>query len=266
MLARQRRRKAEAETPSWLAAHLAARHARIVVAVGGDGTVADVASGIFGSAAALGIVPAGSTNITARSLGIPGSPYHAVSLLAGPHRLRQIDVGRSDGRSFLHVAGAGLDAEMFRRTNPIWKRRARWLAYLPPAIASLSLTASTVRLTTDHDQIEAKSQLVLVANGGSVIAPRFRLYPGIEPDDGVLDLLVFSPPDPIAVFSVLSQAGRMRLERSPHVRRWKVTQVRIEADPPLSVQLDGDVHGTTPREFALSPRSLSVVVPVESSR
>ena len=63
------------------AARVAATRARIVIAVGGDGTVADVATGIAHSDAILGIVPAGSTNITARSLGVPANPRAAIQLL-----------------------------------------------------------------------------------------------------------------------------------------------------------------------------------------
>ena len=89
-------RVANSSAEATLAAHQAAGSAAIVVAVGGDGTVADVATGIFGSSAALGIVPAGSTNIAARSLGIPADPAAALALLGGSYRLRSIDVGRSE--------------------------------------------------------------------------------------------------------------------------------------------------------------------------
>ncbi len=97
----------------------AAGSATIVVAVGGDGTVADVATGIFGSSAALAIIPAGSTNIAARSLGIPADPAAALDLICGSHLLRSIDVGRSDDRSFVHMAGAGFDAALFHATSPV---------------------------------------------------------------------------------------------------------------------------------------------------
>jgi YegS/Rv2252/BmrU family lipid kinase len=244
------------------AARQAAQSASIVVAVGGDGTVADVATGIFGSRAALAIVPAGSTNIAARSLGIPAQPAAALALVGGSHRLHSIDVGRSEDRSFVHIAGAGFDAELFGAASPFWKRRLGWLAYLPAAVAALRLPPSEVQITADGAILEARSPLVLIANGGTAIAPQFRIYPGIEVDDGWLDVLVFSSSTPAQIAMTLGHAGRQQLHRSPHVIHRRAKAVKIEAMPPLPVELDGDPRGTTPRPFSIVPLGLRVVTPL----
>jgi YegS/Rv2252/BmrU family lipid kinase len=237
----------------------------MVIAVGGDGTVADVATGIHGSPAALGIVPTGSTNIGARSLGIPANPAAALALFGGSYRLRSIDVGRSDGRSFVHIAGAGFDAELFRAANPVWKRRLGWFAYFPAAVAALRLPPSEVRITTDEALLETRSPLVLIANGGSAIAPDFRIYPGIAVDDGWLDVLVFTPSTPAQIAATLGFASRQRLDRSPHVTYRRARTVTIEAAPPLLVELDGDPRGVTPRQFRVEPLALRVVTPLHLS-
>lgn len=241
----------------------AAQTAHMVVAVGGDGTVADVATGILGTNATLGIVPAGSTNVTARSLGIPVNPKAAISLLAGPHAVQKIDVGRSMDRCFLNMAGAGFDAEIFRTANPDWKRRLGWLAYLPAAAAALRLMPSTVVVTADDTEIMTRSPLVLVANGAAAIAPTFKLHPDIEVDDGWLDVLVFTATTPAQVAATLGHLGSQRLHRSPHVVWQRARKVTIEADPPLAIELDGDLRGWTPREFNLLPGYLSVATPLE---
>ena len=243
------------------AAREAAAAAGVVVAVGGDGTVADVATGIFGSGAALGIVPAGSTNITARSLGIPTQLTAAIATLAGPRRVRTIDTGRSADRAFLHIAGAGFDAELFRHARPAWKRHVGWLAYLPAAAAAARLQPSLVRVTVDKDQIDVRSSLVLIANGGSAIAPSFQLYPGIAVDDGWLDVLVFTSVNLVQIAATLSYAGRQRLDDSPHVIWRRGRNVLIDASPPLGVELDGDLHGETPRQFQVVPSGINIVVP-----
>jgi diacylglycerol kinase (ATP) len=247
------------------AASQAARWATIVVAVGGDGTVADVATGIFGYRAALGIVPAGSTNIIARSLGIPAQPAAALALIGGAHRLRAIDVGRSDDRSFLHIAGAGFDAELFGAASPVWKRRLGWIAYLPAAVSALRLPPSVVHVTVDGKILEARSPLVLIANGGSAIIPGFRIYPGIAVDDGWLDVLVFTTSTASQIVRTLGYAGRQRLDRSPHVMHRRGQTVSLQAEPPLLVQLDGDPRGTTPRQFSIDPLGLHVVTPPPKS-
>ena len=243
------------------AAAEAAANADTVIAVGGDGTVADVATGIFGSGVALGIVPTGSTNITARSLGIPENPENALALFGDRPLFRSIDVGRSGDRSFLHISGAGFDAAIFSFTNPAWKRRLGWIAYVPAAAAALTLPASEVRVIADETEIITRSSLVLIANGGSAIAPWFRIYPGISVDDGMLDVLVFTSLAPHEIAAVIWRAAIQSLDRSPHVAWTRARAVRIEATPPLPVQMDGDPRGETPREFHVAPGGLEVVVP-----
>ena len=253
----------ESSTEATIAANQAARSSDVVIAVGGDGTVSDVATGIFGSSAVLGIVPAGSTNIAARSLGIPAEPAAALALLAGAHRLRAIDIGRSEDRSFVHIAGAGFDAELFRGASPVWKRRLGWFAYLPAAVAALRLPPSEVRITADGVILEARSPLVLIANGGSAVAPQFRIYPGITVDDGWLDVLIFTSSTPTEIATTLGFAGMQQLDRSPQVMHRRSRSVMIEAVPPLPVELDGDPRGMTPRLFNVVPLGLRVVAPIQ---
>ena len=235
--------------------------AGVVVAVGGDGTVADIATGIFGSGAALAIVPAGSTNITARSLGIPASVPAAVRLIAGTHRLRPMDIGRSGDRAFLHIAGAGFDAEIFRTADVKLKRRIGWLAYLPAAAAALRLPPSQLSVAIDGMVVEAAAPLVLVANGGSFISPAFRIHHDISVDDGWFDVFVFTATTPAQVAETLSRLGRPSLEDSPYVMRHRARAVRIEAEPRLPVQLDGDVRGSTPVSFSMVHKGIEIVTP-----
>jgi diacylglycerol kinase (ATP) len=242
-------------------ARQAADDAQIVVAAGGDGTVSRVATGLFGSPAALGIVPLGSTNIIARSLGIPANPRDAMKLLLGSSSRRVIDVGRCDDLSFLHIAGAGFDAEIFRHANLEWKRRTGWIAYLPPALRALQLGSTDVRLTVDDVVSTHNSPLVLVANGGSFISPNLSLFPGISYDDGWLDVLVFTCTTGAEMLATLASIGTGRSESSQFVTRFRGRKVRIECDPPVWVELDGDPIGQTPRTFSIIPSALPVVTP-----
>ncbi len=243
-------------------ARQAAARARIVVAVGGDGTVSDVATGIYGTDAALGIVPAGSTNITARSLGIPANPRAAIGLLLGPHRRQRIDVGLSQDRCFVHMAGAGFDAEIFKTANPAWKRRLGWLAYLPAAAGALRLSPSEVTVKADEFELSARSPLVLIANGAAAVAPAFKIHPHVAIDDGWLDVLIFTATTPAQVAATIGHVGSQRVEHSPHVVWQRARSVRIDADPPLAVELDGDPRGSTPREFSLRPGGLEIITPL----
>jgi diacylglycerol kinase family enzyme len=235
--------------------------ADLIVAAGGDGTVAEVATGTFGSGVPLGILPAGSTNITARELGIPTDPNRAIALLFGPHRLKTMDVGRCGDRCFLHMAGAGLDSRFFAATNRRLKRRVGWLAYLPPAALALRMPPAVVTVVADRLTMTAVSPLVVVANGGSIIAPRLRLDSTIRSDDGLLDVLVFTATGPAPIVRTLGRLATLRLADSPFVSRAQTRSVSITAEPPLPIQLDGDVVGGTPATFQIEPRSLRLIVP-----
>lgn len=247
-----------------LAGELAAE-VDLVVAAGGDGTVADVATGILGSGTPLGIVPGGSTNITARELGIPSRPERAIELLFGPHRLGTMDVGRCGERCFLHMAGAGFDSRFFERTDRRLKRRIGWLAYLPSAALTLRMPPSVVTVVADGDTVTTVSPLIVVANGGSIITPSFRLHPAIRSDDGWLDVLVFTATRPVAVARTLGRLVTSRLTLSPFVWRTRARTITLQAEPPLPVQLDGDVVGSTPSKFWIDSETQRVVVPNQPS-
>jgi len=239
----------------------AAAWAEVVVAVGGDGTVADVATGIVGRGVPLGIVPAGSTNIVAAELGIPGRPAAAARVLFGPHRLAALDVGRCNDRYFLHMAGAGLDSRFFQRTNPSLKRRVGWLAYLPAAAGALRLPPSRFEIVADGQRLSVTSPLVLVANGGSIISPMLRLLPDVRHDDGWLDLLVFSATTPPEIALTLGQVVTRRLDRSAFLVRIRARQIAIAAEPRLPIELDGDVIGELPAVIGLKRAALRVLAP-----
>ena len=242
-----------------VAAEAAAR-CDLVIAVGGDGTVANVASGLLGTGVPLAIVPTGSTNVIAKELRLPGSPRAAAELaFRSSVRVRR-DVGTFEDHCFLHMAGAGFDSQFFENTDRELKRKIGWVAYLPAALAALQIHPVEFRIVADGDLIEVVSSLVLVANGSAVVSPAFRLHPDIDSSDGWLDLLVFTATEPADVARTLGLLATSRLAESPYLLTRRVRKVAIEADPSLSVQLDGDVVGQTPATFEIVPAGIQIVV------
>lgn len=239
----------------------AAAEADIVVAVGGDGTVADVASGLLGSGIPIGVIPAGSTNIVARELGIPMSIAASARLLFARHRVVRRDAGVSDGRCFLHMAGAGFDAHLFDRADREMKRRVGWLAYLPAAADALREPPVRFSIETDDGALDVESPLVLVANGGAVIHPILRVDPAIRADDGWLDVLVFTATNPAAVARTLSEFATGRLAGSPDLVTIRTRFARLSSTPAVPVQFDGDVVGKTPFSVEVAPSAVSFVAP-----
>jgi diacylglycerol kinase (ATP) len=234
----------------------------LIIAVGGDGTVAHVAAGIMDSNLDMAIIPNGSTNVVARGLGIPGDPFRAARSLLKDMAPRWIDVGLSGDRVILHMAGSGLDSLMFRDTRPAMKRFFAWLAYVPPALKNLGIRPWRFHITVDGQVLETDARMVLIANGSFVVNPRFEVGTDILVDDGYLDLLVFRPPNVAASLSLAGWIALGRAHRSRYVYQTKAKSLRIESDPPAPVEFDGDYVGVTPFEVTVRPRALHIMAPV----
>lgn len=236
--------------------------ATMMIAIGGDGTVSEVAGALRGSGIPLGIVPGGSTNIVAQELGIPTNIRRSAELLFGEHKVVAIDAGTCGDRVFLHMAGAGFDSAFFSLTDPDLKRRVGWLAYFPAAVQALKRAPFRLSIRTPDTTIEVDSPLVLVANGASIINPRFRLNPRIRKDDGLFDVLVITATTPVQLARVFARLATMQLERSPYLIHVTASEVSVSSDPTIDVELDGDVVERTPVVFKIDPRAVKLIVPV----
>ena len=239
----------------------AARESDIVIAVGGDGTVSEVANGIIGSHAQLAIIPTGSTNVIARSFNIPNDPRGAARALLGEVHAKKIDVIRLEDRIAIHMVGCGFDAQMMSDTVPMLKRAAAWVAYVPAAIKNVTGSPWAFKITIDGHTTSTVAKMVLVANGAFVLDPRFEVGRDIRSDDGLLDVIVFTPPNLAAATEIASQLAIGRIDRSQYVKHFKGKHIRIESDPIAPVECDGDVVGITPVDMEVWPTALTLLVP-----
>jgi len=138
-----------------------ARGRRAVIAVGGDGTVAEATTAVHGLEIPVAIIPSDSTNVIARSFRIPREPAAAADLVFGHHAMRTIDVGLCNGRRFLHMGGAGFDSRMFEATSHSLKKRLGWIAYLQGASKTILAPAIRFSIEVDGTVVECASPLVL---------------------------------------------------------------------------------------------------------
>jgi diacylglycerol kinase (ATP) len=239
----------------------------VVVAVGGDGAVLQVATAIAGSRTALGIVPLGTGNLLAGNLGLPGHPAKAVKTILRRRR-RRIDVGRIevDGteRSFTVACGIGYDAEVMDATTPPQKLRWGKLAYLANAVGQAD-ELHPVRhvLRIDGTRMETDATQVFVANQGKmlpIVAPRRK----IRPDDGLLDVIIVRAsgalPALLAGWDAMVQED-LGETGDGRVFRTQAREVEIETDPGRLVEVDGTVVGSTPVSIRVDAKALTVLVP-----
>ncbi|HET7228476.1 MAG TPA: diacylglycerol kinase family protein [Longimicrobium sp.] len=228
-----------------------------VVALGGDGTVHEVANGLLRAseglaetAAALGVVPVGSGNDFALLAGLSRDPARAArALLAGE---RRVDVGRAGERWFTNGVGVGLDARVAVEANR--NRRLRGMGIYLWALAKVlrSFRPPVIRVETDEGEvIERPLTLVTVGNGGRH-GGGFWICPGAVIDDGLLDVCVCDGLSRLQILNFLPKTIRGTHVGASCVHMRRVRHVRITSDTPLPVHADGEILAEDARELDIS--------------
>ncbi|MEZ4520946.1 MAG: diacylglycerol kinase family lipid kinase [Thermomicrobiales bacterium] len=233
----------------------------LIVAVGGDGTVSEVAAGAVGTDVAIGIVPTGSTNMVAKELGIPRFLSQAVRVALTSENVIVMDVAQANDNPFIHMGGAGFDAAIMRETSRTLKRIFRWLAYIGPGLAQLRRKPFKVKLELDGEHYEFSARMVLLALGGSIVHPRFRVGNGIDRTDGILDVVVFDPSTFWRVATTFAWMAIRKPERSPWHHHFRCLSATLESDEAVPFELDGSYRGELPVQVKMLDQGVFVRVP-----
>lgn len=252
---------------SALAREAAALGYRAVAVCGGDGTLAEAATGLAGSAVPLAIIPRGTGNQVAQNLGIPLALRKAIDV-AVHGRAVSIDLGHTGERAFMLVAGAGFDADVMRSATRSLKERWGFGAYIYAAVKeSLSAAPRRFHITADGRDLEVDAVSVMVANVGELFARwlPLRLPLAERPvgawSDGLLEVVIIAPRNPQDIAALLWQAAHRRLHSSDRLVHFQAERITIDADPPIAVQIDGDPAGQTPLSMAVMKDAMQVIVP-----
>jgi diacylglycerol kinase (ATP) len=232
-----------------------------MVAIGGDGTVNEVAQALIHTPAAMGLVPCGSGNGLALHLGLPKSPSDALELAAGTAgRVAEIDTGTANGLPFVNAMGLGLDADVARRFNGLVRRGLP--AYTRTALSAFfSRSTERCHVSVGHQRETIDMMLIAVANSDQYgnnarIAPRARV------DDGLLDLVAVRPVSTLSACVLGARLFMGSIDRSRDVRRMKGARFLIERPAAGLIHTDGETHmAGACVEVVVRPRSLRLIVP-----
>jgi YegS/Rv2252/BmrU family lipid kinase len=239
---------------------------RAVVAVGGDGTVAEVITGLAGTQVPLAVVAQGTGNQVACNLGIPrdieGAVEVAVHGVPAPMDLGQL----ADGRYFALMAGAGWDAEVMTAATRELKDRWGFGAYLYAGLRrALAPPSALFRITADGREFTVSAATVIVANVGQIVYDLLpvdlRIGPGVSFHDGMLDVCIFAPRTFSDVAAVLWRVARGQYVGDDRMIYLRARDIRIESETPVVTQVDGDVVGETPLEVRAVEGGVRVLVP-----
>jgi diacylglycerol kinase (ATP) len=254
-----------------LARRAAAQGLTAVFAVGGDGTVGQVASGLVGSDTALGILPAGTSNVLAKDFGLPpfnwtnwNALQNNAELLADAP-IHSIDVGICNKQPFLLWAGIGLDAMTVHTLEP--RVRVEKFFAFPEYAATAIWNASNwhgIRLTLHADGKAVEGHFLLaVANnirrymgGIAVLSPQAYL------DDGLFDLWLFSGDSLADALRHAFDLWSGRHLESEHIRRLPFQSLRVSAETPIYIQADGEpLPPAQEVEIHIKQRALKMLIP-----
>jgi diacylglycerol kinase (ATP) len=238
----------------------------VVVAAGGDGTVAGVAQAAGEVGVPLLIAPMGTANMLATQLGIPGDLDRAIRLLVEDSVVRRIDGMEIGGRLHFLSAGVGVSAKTIRDLSETGKRLFGLSAYVWTGIAS-SFTFRPTLCTISIDGRRSRLRVldISVINAGFRSDPPVPGFPDIRADDGRLDVLVVWAPRATEYLRHLEHALFRWHRVRPNIRwRTAAREVSIVSSEPLLVQADGDLIGETPVTIRLVQKAVGVVVPLSS--
>ena len=230
----------------------------IIVAVGGDGTINEIASAIVGTDKVLAIVPYGSGNGLARFLNISMDPKKAIQNI-NANRTEVIDAGKVNGQWFFNMAGLGFDAhisEVFSHG----KHRG-FKAYFESSIKEISNYKSS-QYTIDIDgTVYNREAFMLSFANSSQFGNNAHVAPDASLHDGLIDICVVKP---FPVYRLLEMGLRMltkHVESSKYVELFKGRHIKVKRNGPGPLHLDGEPQITGPEiEVDIVPQSLNVIV------
>ncbi len=245
-----------------LARAAAAEGRRMVVAAGGDGTIAEVANGLLGSDSALGIIPLGTANVLAKEFRLSTSPRAIANALAYRRtKLLWPGVARLEGREhvFVQMVGLGFDGAVVHGLQPLLKKMIGKGAYVWQSLwESVAYRFPRVRLCIDGKDYEAAS---VVVSKGRLYGGPYLLAPNAVPGRPGFQVALFEHP---GMFSALMSGAALPLGMLPHcpgVRVVAGSQVDFAAgNGPILTQCDGDALRGTPFGVVDAREPIQVVV------
>lgn len=238
----------------------------LLVVVGGDGTVNEVANALAGTAAEIAVLPSGTGQDFGRSHGIPSSFDEAVSVvLAGETQtidLGRVELGDGTSRFFANVGSAGMSGAVARRANAMTKRLGGRLTFfyaLTLEFLAWQNTEVTVRLA-DGEERRGRMHDVIVANG-RWHGGGMKLAPHAEQNDGLFDVVLIGDITKIDFATTSPKLYSGNYLSHPKVELLRSASVDVESVEPLPLEVDGEPAGETPARFEIVPSALRLRVP-----
>ena len=249
---------------SEIAAHAAGKNTSAVVAIGGDGTINEIARSLVHTQTALGIIPCGSGNGLARHLQIPLDPRKAIDIING-QVIEDIDYGLINDTPFFCTCGVGFDALVSLQFSRAGKRGP--LTYLEKTLSeSLKYHPETYELEMDGSTSRYKAFLIACGNA-SQYGNNAYITPQATLDDGLLDVTILEPFTILDVPALAYQLFHKTINQNSRIKTFRCQKLKIHRNKPGVVHFDGDpVIMGADIEVKIVKKELRVIVPKNAGR
>lgn len=234
---------------------------KVIVAVGGDGTVNEVAKGIISAGkGVLGVVPGGTGNDMIKSLGISTDAEKSLESL-NRGLIKEIDIGRINGRSFLNIASVGLDAEVIANHSKFKGKVKGNLVYILSVIYTLFCYKDKKLEIQIDGKVLNEDILLLAVGNGKYYGGGMKILPAAKTDDGYLHICIISGIGRLRtlfLFPTLIKGSHVNYKK--YVKIYKAKQIRVKSEEGVYLNIDGDPF---PKErqvdFQIDENKLKVV-------
>jgi len=236
----------------------------IVIAMGGDGTLEAVMRGMVGRKTPMGIIPTGTQNNIAKSLGIPTALEEACDLIAS-RNIRKLDVGRvkvKNGKKlfFFELTAVGLVAALYPKANKLADGKLSKLKDVALTLIHQEPEPEVFLTLDDESKIKVKTMLVVISNA-PMFGANFLVAPEASVKDGLLDISVypdFSKTELLAYYAKIRAEGFSANEK---VQRYRACKVEIKTNPKMDVMADGVMLGSGKVEIRSKPGAVWMITP-----
>ncbi len=261
----------ELDDPADLASKAIASGVDMVLAAGGDGTVAAVAAALIKTNIPLGIIPRGTANAFSVALGLPTTVQAACEVIATGVPM-VVDAASCNGKPMILLAGIGFEAEAVENADREAKNRFGSLAYIWSGIGQLlNLQPFDVQLhiegtaSLEPEPNKFRAIAVTVANAAPPTSVMAQGPNQVIANDGLLDITIVTSATRLAALNAISDLLGSALDETASDRE-DITYLRTRAltvttEPPQKVVLDGEIIGTTPVEIKCIPGGLTILAP-----
>lgn len=242
-----------------LAKEAAAKGAYAVVAVGGDGSVNDIVAGLLGTDAALAIIPKGSGNGMARTMGIPLLEQEAIKLINKGNTIK-MDIGFANGQPFISNAGVAFDALIARKFAKSVRRGFAMYSWLVTKYLWM-YKAWKWNIEIDGKLITEKAFIITVANCKQ-FGYNFQIAPDADYTDGLFNVVIVRNFPRMLGGLIVLRAMNGSIYKSPYVTNYRAKEVTISHPELRLMQTDGDAHACENKiHFTIKQGAQKVIVP-----